>query len=72
MKLLYVLYEPYNYTKLYNYLQTGILAPSEPRGLRALNINSTAIHLQWEEPGDTNGDIRLYQLQYKPKYLNQG
>ncbi|XP_070195997.1 tyrosine-protein phosphatase Lar-like isoform X3 [Littorina saxatilis] len=45
-------------------VQTDEDVPGEPRKLRVEAINSTGIFAEWDEPKDTNGKIRGYQVYY--------
>ena len=49
-----------------------ILAPSPPRNLKEVSVNSTSVQLQWEVPAQTNGQLRTYQLQFKIKFSDTG
>ncbi|XP_078603628.1 cell adhesion molecule DSCAM-like isoform X2 [Branchiostoma floridae x Branchiostoma japonicum] len=46
-------------------VQTFASNPSEPRNLQVPYKNSTAVQLSWERPQQRNGDVRVYELQYR-------
>ncbi|XP_076439826.1 receptor-type tyrosine-protein phosphatase delta-like isoform X2 [Babylonia areolata] len=45
-------------------VQTDEDVPGEPRRVKVEAINSTGIFVEWDEPKDTNGKIRGYQVFY--------
>ncbi|XP_066295756.1 receptor-type tyrosine-protein phosphatase F-like [Branchiostoma lanceolatum] len=46
-------------------VQTFASNPSAPRNLQVPYKNSTAVQLSWERPQQRNGDVRVYELQYR-------
>ncbi|XP_025111745.1 hemicentin-1-like [Pomacea canaliculata] len=42
------------------------LGPSVPRNVKILSTTSTTAEVSWEMPAQSNGNIRIYQLQYRP------
>ncbi|XP_019613992.1 PREDICTED: protein sidekick-2-like [Branchiostoma belcheri] len=46
-------------------VQTFAASPSAPRNLQVPYKNSTAVQLSWERPQQRNGDVRVYELQYR-------
>ena len=49
----------------YERLKNFTIAPSTPRNLRVISVQSTSIHLSWTEPARPNGEILGYRLYFR-------
>ena len=51
-------------------LSVLIVAPSKPRSLKVVSVNSSSITLQWMTPETPNGIITQYSLQFDATVIN--
>ncbi|KAK3589280.1 hypothetical protein CHS0354_008343 [Potamilus streckersoni] len=45
--------------------------PSSPRNLQVIQVTATTVELSWEIPATSNGEIKRFQISYKPSAAKQ-